>query len=225
MQKPLPVIKIKAQSNHHALFLMLVATILAATTLLVSQGYWQQYRLALTFIYLSSLVIFITGLSKYLQPPFSIVLTPKEIFYQHPHGHWQLTWQQIRRISLIYETHGVEQIQLPYLGISLINIASLTNQISPRLANRLIHEQKTLLAFAIKQELLTFEQCQLCFNPFKLPSGEVLKGPLAAFFHHCTILHSAFGYHLYIPETAMDRELIDFHRLLIECMNAAKQYD
>jgi len=224
MTKSLPVINIKAQSNHHALFLMLIATLLTGVTILFSQGYWHQYRLVFTFIYLCSLVTFITGLAKYLQPTFSLVLTPKEIKYQHRYGRWQLEWRQIRRISLIYETYGIEQIQLPYIGIGLMQLSSLTNQISPRLANRLIHEQKPLLAFAIKQKLLTLEQCQLCFEPFELPSGELLKGPLAAFFHHCTVLQSAFGYQLFLPETALDRELIDFHRLLIQCINSAKQY-
>jgi len=100
----------------------------------------------------------------------------------------------------------------------------LAKQISPRLANRLIHEQKPLLAFAVKQQRLTLEQCQLSFEPFELPSGELLKGPLAAFFHHCTVLKTAFGYHLFLPETAIDRELIDFHQLLIQCMSSAKRY-
>jgi hypothetical protein len=224
MKESLPIINIKAQSNHHALFLMLIAVCFTGLVLLFSQDYWHQYRLVLTFIYLCSLVTFITGLAKYLQPAFSLVLTPKEIKYQHRYGHWQQEWQQIQRISVIHETLGLDQIQLPYLGIRLVKLSSLNNQISPRLANRLIHEQKPLLAFAIKQKRLTLEQCQLCFDPFELPSGEILKGPLAAFFHHCTVLQGAFGYHLFLPETALDRELTDFHRLLIQCMNAAKRY-
>ncbi len=225
MTKPLPIINIKAQSNHHALFLMLVALIISFTTLTFSQGYWLQYKLVLTFIYLCSLVVFITGLAKYLEPKFSLYLSPGGIKYQHRYGCWQADWRQIQCISLINETLGLEQIKLPYIGIRLIELSSLTNQISPRLANRLIHEQKPLLAFAIKQQRLTLEQCQLSFEPFELSTGELLKGPLAAFFHHCTVLQKAYGYHLFLPETAIDRELIEFHKLLIQCMNAAKQYN
>jgi len=224
MTKSLPVINIKAQSNRHAFFLMLLACFIVFATLVFSQGYWQKYQLVLTFIYLCALVIFITGLAKYLEPRFSLSLSPKGIKYQHRYGYWQADWRQIQRISLINETLGLEQIKLPYVGIHLIQLSSLAKQISPRLANRLIHEQKPLLAFAIKQQLLTIEQCQLSFEPFNLPSGEVLIGPLAAFFHHCSVLQTAFGYHLFIPETAIDRELIEFHSLLIQCMNAAKRY-
>ena len=220
----LPVINIKAQSSHHAIFLMLTAFLLISATLILSQGYWHQYQLVLTFIYLSELVIFITGLAKYLQPKFSLYLSPKGVKYQHRYGHWLVEWQQVQRISLIHETLGLEQIQLPYIGIRLIQLSSLAQQISPRLANRLIHEQKPLLALAIKQQRLTLEQCQLSFDPFTLPSGELLKGPLAAFFHHSTVLHQAFGCHLFLPETAIDRELTDFQNLLLQCMNSANKY-
>ncbi|PKI14313.1 DUF2982 domain-containing protein [Colwellia sp. 12G3] len=224
MTRELPVINIKAQSNHHAFFLMLVALIITLSTILFSQGYWRQFHLVIIFIYLSALVIFITGLAKYLEPLYSLCLSPKGIKYQHRYGHWKLDWPQIQRISLMNETFGLTRIQLPYIGIRLIDLSSLADQISPRLANRLIHEQKPLLAFAIKMNLLTLEQSTLNFEPFVLPSGEILKGPLAAFLHHCTVLHKALGYHLFLPETAIDRELNEFCSLLTQCMRYSTEY-
>ena len=225
MASKLPVIKIKAQSNHHALFLMLVALVLFITTLIFNLSYWRQFQLVLTFIYLSELVIFITGLAKYLQPKYSLCLNPKGIIYQHSCGHWQVDWQQIKRISLMNETLGFEQIQLPFIGIHLIQLSILAKQISPRLANRLIHEQRPLLALAIKLKYLTLEQSQLSFEAFELPSGESITGPLAAFLHHSTVLHQALGYHLFIPETAMDRELNEFCTLLKQCMKSSVDYN
>ena len=224
MKKTLPVIKIKAQSNHHALFLMLVALIITLATLVFSQGYWRQFHLVIIFIYLSALVIFITGLAKYLEPKYSLCLNPTGIKYQHRYGHWIIDWQQIQRISLINETSGLTRIQLPYIGIRLINLSTLANQISPRLANRLIHEQKPLVAFAVSQNLLPLEQALLSFDPFILTSGEILTGPLAAFLHHSTALHQALGYHLFIPETAIDRDLNEFCTLLTQCMRSSTEY-
>jgi len=224
MKKMLPVIKIKAQSNHHALFLMLVALIITLATLVFSQGYWRQFHLVIIFIYLSALVIFITGLAKYLEPKYSLCLNPTGIKYQHRYGHWIIDWQQIQRISLINETSGLTRIQLPYIGIRLINLSTLADQISPRLANRLIHEQKPLVAFAVSQNLLPLEQALLSFDPFILTSGEILTGPLAAFLHHSTALHQALGYHLFIPETAIDRDLNEFCTLLTQCMRSSTEY-
>ncbi|KGJ91869.1 DUF2982 domain-containing protein [Colwellia psychrerythraea] len=225
MVKSLPLIKIKAQGNHHALFLMLLAVILFIITLTISQGYWRQFQLVITFLYLAELVLFITGLAKYLQPRYSLCLNPIGIKYQHSYGQWQLDWQQIQRISLMNETLGLTQIRLPYIGIRLIELSTLANTISPRLANRLIHEQRPLLALAIKLKFLTLEQSQINFSPFLLPSGEVLKGPLAAFMHHTSVLHKALGYHLFIPETALDRELNEFCSLLNQCKRSSEKYN
>ncbi|GAW94743.1 MULTISPECIES: DUF2982 domain-containing protein [Colwellia] len=224
MTNKLPVIKIKAQSNHHAIFLMLTALMLFIMILVFSQGYWRQYQLVLIFIYLTSLVIFITGLAKYLQPKYSLCLNPQGIRYQHSYGHWQVNWQQIQRIALMNESLGFIQVQLPYIGIRLKHLSTLAKQISPRLANRLIHEQRPLLAFAIQQQLISLEQSQLNFEPFQLSSGESLIGPLAAFLHHSTVLHQAFGYHLFLPETALDRELNEFCTLLKQCMQSSVEY-
>ncbi len=225
MTRTLPVINIKAQSSHHALFLMLVALIITFSTLVFSQGYWRQFQLVFTFIYLCSLVTFITGLAKYLEPKYSLCLNPKSIKYQHRYGHWKIDWQQIQRISLINETSGLMKIQLPYIGIRLKNVSTLADKISPRLANRLIHEQKPLVAFAMSQDLLPLGQSLLNFEPFILPSGETLTGPLAAFLHHCTLLNQALGYHLFLPETAIDRDLNEFYTLLMQCMRSSTEYN
>ncbi len=225
MTAPLPIINIKAQANHHAIFLLLVGFILLLLTLLVSQYYWQPFRLVLIFVLLVALVVIITGLAKYLQPQFSYHITPEKLKYQHIYGHWQLTWQQIQAINPIREVCGLTPINLTYIGIRLVNLETLAQQISPRLANRLIHEQQPLLKFAFVQQLLSLEQIQLNFTPFILQSGLQISGPIAAFLHHCDSLHSALGYHLYLPETSMDRELNDFHQLLKQCHNASQYYN
>jgi len=224
MTTPLPIIKIKALGNHHAIFLLLVGVILFLLTLLVSQYYWQTLRLVLMFIFLVALVVTITGLTKYLQPQFSYHITPKNLEYQHIYGNWKLAWQQIQAINPIREVSGLTTIYLPYIGIRLVNLDVLAQQISPRLANRLIHEQQPLLKFAFVQQSLSLEQIQINFTPYTLQSGLVVLGPIAAFLHHCQSLQSALGYHLYLPETSMDRELNDFHQLLRQCQHAASQF-
>lgn len=225
MTTPLPIINIKAQASHHAIFLMIIGFILLLLTLLVSQYYWQTLRLVLIFVFLVALVVMITGLAKYLQPQFSYYITPEKLKYQHIYGNWQLSWQQIHAINLIREVRGLDTITLPYIGIRLVNLDILTQQISPRLANRLIHEQQPLLKFAFVQKLLSLEQIQINFTPFTLRSGLQVSGPIAAFLHHCQSLQTALGYHLYLPETSMDRELNDFHQLLRQCKNASQDYD
>jgi energy-coupling factor transporter transmembrane protein EcfT len=225
MATPLPIINIKAQANHHAMFLLLIGWVLLLLTLLVSQYYWQTLRLVLMFIILVAIVVMITGLAKYLQPKFSYQLTPETLEYRHIYGEWHLAWQQIQAIKPIREVHGLNTIDLPYIGIRLINLEVLAQQISPRLANRLIHEQKPLLKFAFVQQSLSLEQIQIDFTPYPLQSGTQVSGPIGAFLHHCQNLQSALGYHLYLPETSMDRELDDFYQLLSRCQHASKHYN
>jgi len=55
--------------------------------------------------------------------------------------------------------------------------------------------------------LLSLEEIQINFNPFILETGKIVKGPLAAFLHHCQILNKGFGYHLFISNSTTDREL------------------
>ena len=86
MTKPLPIINIKAQASHHAVFLLLVGFVLLLLTLLVSQYYWQAFKLVLIFVFLVSLVVMLTGLTKYLQPQFSYHITPEKLKYLHIYG-------------------------------------------------------------------------------------------------------------------------------------------
>lgn len=224
MTTPLPIINIKAQANHHAVFLLLIGCTLLLLNLLVSQYYWQTQRLVLMFIFLVALVLIITGLAKYFQPQFSYRITPRKLKYQHIYGNWELAWQQIQAINPIREVSGITTISLPYIGIRLVNLDILAKQISPRLANRLIHEQQPLLKFSFVQQYLSLEQIQINFTPFTLQSGLIVSGPIGAFLHHCQNLHSALGYHLYLPETSMDRELNDFHQLLRQCQHTSQHY-
>lgn len=224
MTTPAPFIHIKAKANQHAVFLMLLAVVIFITTLIVSQHYWRSHRLILIFIYLLAVVIMFTGLLKRSEPRVSFQLTPQGIQYHHRHGNWTLNWQQIQNINIIKEVVGLTTTSLPYIGIRLKSVDVLAEQISPRLANRLIHEQRPLLSFSVMQHLLSLEETQLNFNPFTLASGKTIKGPLAAFLHHCQILHKGLGYHLFIPESSTDREIEAFCQLLKQCQCYSVNY-
>ena len=219
-----PLIKIKAQANHHGWFLILIGCIALLIILVISHYFWRELRLILIYVILLTLVIILTGILKRLEPKYSLVLTPDNIRYFHKFGYWQLSWQQIQNISQVKETCGLTRLELPYIGIRLVDIESLINQISLRLANRLIHEQRTLIAFAIANQLLSLEQGKLNFSPYQLRSGKLVKGPLAAFLHHSKILYTGFGFHLFIPESSIDRDVDEFCQLLKQCKAAAHHY-
>jgi len=216
-------ISIKAHTTKHAVFLMLLGVVIALVTLLVSQWYWRDYQLVLIFCFLTALVFFITGVAKKSEPKHSIILTPDILCYQHRYGQWQVQWPSINKITLLRETTGLAQVLLPYIGIQLASLDALAPHISARLANRLIHEQKPLISLAIQQGYITMEQGIISFEPYILSCGKTIKGPIAAFLHHSNCLHQAFGCHLFLPASSMDREVADFHSLLQQCLTHVRQ--
>jgi len=219
-----PVIKIKAKASHHGLFLLVVGCAILLVAAALSAYFWQALRLVLIYVILVAMVIILIGVLKRLEPKYSFILHPQQLHYYHKYGCWQLRWQQIQHISPIKETRGLSLMALPYLGIKLYELESVVQQISPRLANRLIHEQKPLIAFAIVHQLMTFEQGQLNLSPYKLRSGELVKGPLAAFLHHSQSIYNSFGYHLVIAQSSLDRDLAEFCQLLKQCKASAHRY-
>lgn len=216
-------IKIKPIANYHGQFLMVSGFFLLVVTLVIGINYWQQYSLVIVSLILISLVTFFIGLVKKLEPIYSLVLTPKGILYRHKYGSWQLEWLQIQRIGDIKVLSGFEHHQLPYVAIKIKTIEPLISSISPRLASRLIHEQRPLTVMAIRQKLLAFDQGLINFTPFKFNNTEI-KGPIAAFLHHSESLHKAYGYHLYLPTSAFDRDLADSLTLIKQCYQHSINY-
>lgn len=219
-----PEIEIKAQAKHNAYSLIIIGFSLFFTVLIFSQNYWQQAKLILILLLLVSFVIIFLGITKHIEPLNSFKLTPDKLTYHHKYGHWKIIWKNIRRIAQVKETVGIEYIELPYIGIKLESLMSIIDNISPRLASRLIHEQRPLIYFCLQHRLLTLEQVTINFSPFKF-NDITIKGPVAAFLYQTSNLHKALGYHLYIPENSIDRPCQDFVDLLNNCKVAARNYE
>ena len=219
-------IKIIAKANKNGFFLMFVSTILFFITLFISHHYWFEWRLPLITLLLISGIGFVTGLVKKLQPPFSLIISKSGISYHHSSGKWCIGWQDIQYIGRVTSTIGIDRKELPYIGIRLSSMAQLPHQVSPRLANKLIHEQKALLIWAIQEGMITVEESIINFSPYKLASKDKqirkIKGPHGLFLHQVDVLMKSFGYHLYIPSVALDRDINDFNQLLKACQQYIK---
>ena len=219
-----PSIIIKPIAKHNGIFLCASGAILLLITFLSAQHFWQMYRISHIFMILLSLVIILVGVVKLFEPAVSLYLTPNKIIFNHRYGHWQLTWQDIQNINLVSEVVGLQREKLPYVGIRLVHIDRIAKNISVRLANRLIHQQKGLIVYSVLHQLMTIEQAQINFEPFSLPNGEVIKGPIAAFLHQTEQLSRALGYHLFLPADSFDRGIEEFASLLKQCKTASSTY-
>jgi hypothetical protein len=203
-------IKIKAVARHHGMFITLMGCIALLVVTLLCNHFWLQARFPLIFMLLACFVTIFIGLLKLAEPKHSLLVAPETLTFNHRHGSWQFNWQQISNIHCVTNTVGIVKEELNYVGIKLISIDLIAENISLRLANRMIHEQKPLLQYCIKQQLISFEQGILNFEPYVLRNGVVLKGPLAAFMHHSEILHQALGAHLFISASNLNGSINDF---------------
>lgn len=204
------IIKIKAIARHHGLFITLSGFIALLLVAILCDYFWQQARLPLMFMLLACFVTIFIGFLKLAEPKYSLIITPEKLTFYHRHGFWKCSWQQIRNIHSVTNTVGITRDELNYVGIKLHSIETIAENISLRLANRMIHEQKPLLQYCIKNQLIPFEQGIINFEPYKLSNGRTIKGPLAAFLHHSQVLHQALGAHLFISASSLNSPMSHF---------------
>lgn len=219
----MPVIKIKAQATHNGHTLLLLGLVSLLLIAVFGLPFWRQANYVLMLLILVSLVLTFLGVTKIMEPNASFTLKPQYIRYQHKYGYWQLTWPELAHIAEVNESIGLDRINLPYVGVRLTQLNGIANNISPRLASRLIHEHRPLMSFCLQQRLLTFEQSIMNFTPFKL-DGEIITGPKAAFLHQTMMLKKALGFHLFLPQSALDRQCDEFAQLLKQCQQNSADY-
>lgn len=210
------IIEITPKCKRNRYFLFCLGGGLLIISSLLNVILWEQYKIQLIFFMSVCLMVLFVAFVKFLEPPISYTMTPESIHYQHRHGQWTLPWQDIFRLGDIYIDVQGERKPLPYIGIKLTSLKNIAESISPRLANRLLHEQQELLLLALKNGQIKLPHGAINFEPFEL-QGTIYKGPIAAWLYRSEDLVAAYGYHLYLPENGFDRELDDFLGLLKQC--------
>jgi len=134
-----------------------------------------------------------------LEPRHSLSLSLQRLRYFHRYGQWSVQWNNISRVFQPSFSEGLERKHIPYIAIKLNNLENIAQQISPRLASRLIHEQRGLMILACQLGEISPEQLQLNMANYKMPAGYAITGPIAAWLHQADALAQAYGGHLFIP--------------------------
>lgn len=217
-------ITIKAVARKNALFLTVVGAVGLLFSILLTNFWWDSMRLVLVLLLLVSFLVMLVGLFKHLEPDNSFVLTPSRLQHFHRHGNWQVSWDNIMIIDQPKVTQGVESKELNYIGIKLRDINMISQAISPRLANRLLHEQRDLHILRCQLAGVSLFEGLLNDTPYKVAKGKKITGPVGAWLHRTKQLREAFGYDLYIPLNSCDRSAGEFIGLLKQCKEAAGDY-
>ncbi len=186
--------------------------------------YWSVHKIPLMFGMFVCLNIIFIGYMKHSEPKFSYQLRRSHFTFIHRVGYWRIFWSDIIRIGDVNTTIGAHAQPLPYIGIKLKSLKGLASSISPRLANRLIHEQQELLILAVKNREHLLDNGLINFAPFVLDEN-TFKGPVAAWLHQTELFQKIYGYHLFLPESSFDRERAAFLSMLKKCQYYANITD
>lgn len=173
------------------------------------------FAVGLVFFSLGAIGL-ILGLAKVFEPQTTLSLAQNGLTYFHRRGQVFIGWDNIQRVDIPRVMHGIDTIELSYLGIKLKHLNPILDNISPRLATGLLTEQRPLLVTAASQDedLATLETYLGAeFGPLVI-EGDRYRGVLAMFGHRCVMLDTRLGYHLYIPHDSLDREPTEFIKLL-----------
>jgi hypothetical protein len=156
------------------------------------------------------------GLFKLIEPGTSLRLCPHYLQYFHPRGQWVVPWQDIRRIDIPRLDLAQNYQPLPFVGLRLERYDAILDNISLRLASRLLLEQRPVLVQALSQGCPdgTCEMDQLMENDELTLDQKHYRGLVAMLGNRMQTLRKMLGYDLYIPANSLDRPCEDFVQLL-----------
>lgn len=137
------------------------------------------------------------------RPP-ALVLTQHELTFIHPYGQLHLPWAAIQRLDQVRLgiTNGYHP--LPYIGFRLKEPGPLLDNLSLRLAARLLVEQRDLLFYA-EQEGASDARLEWESDRLRLTDGQEYDGVIAMFGHRMARLRQHLGFDLFLPLASFDR--------------------
>lgn len=209
------IIKSPAPNNKQIYMVAGVLLILIGVT---GQSFWPDLKLQFGLLCLAALSVFVIGVIKHLEPAVSLIFDHKKLQYFHRYGQWTVQWSNVSRVHIPVFSYALEHREISYIGLKVNDLEALVDQFSPRLASRIIHEHRDILALAVSQGDATRAQVQINFDPFKFPSGYQVAGPMAACLHQMQMFEKVYGAHLFIPFSGFSQPPQD----IVNQMNALR---
>ena len=150
------------------------------------------------------------GYLKGSEPSVILTLEDNELIYHHRYGHWRLVYSNILRVGIPKVSKGLEYKSLSYIGVSLVDLDDFLQGLHPRIAGKLLIEQRSLLRLAIVRECpdgtcpsdMVFDDVE-----YKSPAGVKYTGLIAMFANRMVNMKRLLGYELYIPTNTLDDDI------------------
>ncbi|MCG7497078.1 DUF2982 domain-containing protein [Vibrio sp. Of7-15] len=157
-------------------------------------------------------------------PKISMTLTDMHLQQHTNKGGWAVKWKNIADINHVYLTNLTDS--LPWVGIKLHHYDAFLDAICPRMASKIIVEQRILLVMAFKYQPVDKYQLEdILFDdtPYITETGKRYTGLLAVLANRMTYQRELLGFDVYISAEELDRPIPDFIGLARRFLAAAER--
>ncbi len=161
--------------------------------------------------------IFLFTTKIFTAPSVSFTLTFMHCQFHSRYGGWITTWRNITQIGNVTLASQEWHTALPWIGIRLKSYDDFINTICPRVASRILLEQRILLVMVIKQGNHPHHQLEdILFDdsPFITQDGKQLLGLQAMLANRMRYNRELLGFDFFISDDVIDRPVNDFIGLL-----------
>jgi hypothetical protein len=208
-------LKIAATAHKYGGEFLVVGGILFSVTLLLVKLKPEPITMFDCAVLIAAVFAMLIGYLKLSEPRYNLVLSKNGLVFNHRYGKVRIARENIAQVGQVSISEGMQQLDLPCIGIRFKDLSCLINRTPPRLAYKLIVEQRNWLIAGIK---------------IKWPMGNVpddwlleshiykgkfsTNGLLAMFAHRLEHFDTLYGYHFLISYNYIDRSPDEFSNLL-----------
>ncbi|CAG20729.1 DUF2982 domain-containing protein [Photobacterium profundum] len=168
---------------------------------------------AIAIILIICITALIIAIRQSTDTDLSFTLTFMHLQYHSPTGGWVTRWQNISEIGpATISKEGWHQT-LPWAGVKIKDYDEFLNTICPRIASKILIEQRGLLILAYKQLTSPPHEIEdMLFDDthYITSSGKSMKGLLAMLANRMRYNRELLGYDFFISEDELDRPINDF---------------
>ncbi|SMY15242.1 hypothetical protein PAQU9191_00460 [Photobacterium aquimaris] len=204
----------KLTTKHYIGLLIAIITI---TFTFISYFKSQLSTISVGIIVILMVLILLLMIKLMNTPSVSFTLSFMHCQYHSRYGGWTTTWYNIADIG--HATLGTQgwYTPLPWIGIRLTNYDDFIDSICPRVASRILLEQRVLLVMALKSQpnsAYLLEDMLFDDSPFITSNGEQFRGLQAMLANRMRYNRIFFGFDFFIADDVIDRPITDFIGLL-----------
>ncbi|GEK09400.1 DUF2982 domain-containing protein [Pseudoalteromonas sp. McH1-7] len=209
--------KLRATANRHGAEFMLVGAIGLVVIMLFVNLRGTPISIIEIFLASAMLVAIFIGFLKSQQPYFSLCFNEQEFSYVHKYGAWSLPIVNFHSSGIPSVQQGIETLELNTVGIKLNDIDAFLINLTPRLAGKLLIEQRHIFLQAVKIHCENGNcpsEWLIEDTSYRSKAGKEYTGLMAMFANRMDNLKTVTGYDLLLPATALDRDIWQFSAML-----------